>query len=78
MTGNIRVHVIFANLQGTTDFLCKNELISFKNGRIFNLTPTLESEEPPLSQNPRNFPVAKLPTVQIREIFMLQNFPVIQ
>ena len=43
MTGNIRVHVIFANSQGTTDFLCKNELISFKNGRIFNLKPTLES-----------------------------------
>ncbi len=42
-------------------------------GPIFNPKPPLESCEPLLFENSRNFPVANLPTPRIREIFLFYS-----
>ncbi len=78
ITRNIRVQEIFANFAIISQISRISwDSRSFSARKYLLLVPSYLLG-PPLPQNSRDFPVAKLPKVQIRENFMSRNFPVIQ
>ncbi len=81
-TGNIHVQenfAIFAKIARFAKMSCMPILqYLHKVGVLSFHWAFTESWKPLLFINSRNFPVAKLPTPRIREIFLSWNFPVIQ